>query len=89
MWLCLDDVRQELFANVVHAVQANLSLGMISKTKIRLPEYSRLVKLFEPIELLLQKIEANTKESRTLASLRDSLLPKLMKGEVRVKVSEL
>ncbi|HXQ33771.1 MAG TPA: restriction endonuclease subunit S, partial [Anaerolineales bacterium] len=84
MWLCLDDVRNELFANVVHAVQANLSLGMISKTKIRLPKYSLLVELFKPIESLLNKIELNEKESRTLASLRDALLPKLMRGEVRV-----
>src|SRR5688572_30313022 len=84
MWLCLDEVRRELFANVVQAVQANLSLGMISKTKIRLPEYSRLIELFQPVELLLNKIELNQKESRTLASLRDTLLPKLMRGEVRV-----
>lgn len=31
------------------------------------------------------KINSNQKESRTLASLRDTLLPKLMRGEVRVK----
>lgn len=85
MWLCLDNVRNELFANVVHAVQANLSLGMISKTIIRLPDFKRLKELFEPIEVMLSKIEQNEKESRTLASLRDSLLPKLMRGEVRVK----
>jgi type I restriction enzyme S subunit len=50
--------------------------------------------LFPPQELmnsfeafvtpLFSKIYANEKESRTLASLRDMLLPKLMKGEVRV-----
>jgi len=33
---------------------------------------------------LLRQIAHNEKESRTLASLRDSLLPKLMRGEVRV-----
>ena len=33
---------------------------------------------------LFDKIYANKEESRTLASLRDSLLPKLMKGDVRV-----
>jgi type I restriction enzyme S subunit len=33
---------------------------------------------------LLQQIIINNLESRTLASLRDSLLPKLMRGEVRV-----
>ncbi|MEW6028357.1 MAG: restriction endonuclease subunit S [Chloroflexota bacterium] len=34
---------------------------------------------------IFNRIDANEKESRTLASLRDSLLPKLMKGEVRVR----
>lgn len=34
---------------------------------------------------VITKIRANDEESRTLASLRDSLLPKLMRGEVRVK----
>lgn len=33
-----------------------------------------------------QLIENNEKESRTLASLRDALLPKLVSGEVRVKI---
>ncbi len=40
----------------------------------------------EQVEPLYQKIVANLKESRTLASLQDSLLPKLMSGEVRVPV---
>lgn len=35
------------------------------------------------------KITSNQKESRTLASLRDSLLPKLMRGEVRVSSTDL
>lgn len=34
---------------------------------------------------VIQKVRANDQQSRTLASLRDCLLPKLMKGEVRVK----
>jgi type I restriction enzyme, S subunit len=34
---------------------------------------------------IISKIFANAKESHTLASLRDSLLPKLMRGEVRVR----
>ncbi len=33
---------------------------------------------------VIEKVRANDEESRTLASLRDSLLPKMMKGEVRV-----
>ncbi len=34
---------------------------------------------------VIDKVRANDEESRTLASLRDTLLPRLMRGEVRVK----
>jgi hypothetical protein len=33
-------------------------------------------------------IEHNVRESRTLAALRDTLLPKLLSGELRVKAAE-
>lgn len=45
-------------------------------------EYSNLI---EPI---FQKISFNNAESRTLASLRDTLLPKLISGEIRIKDAE-
>ena len=34
---------------------------------------------------MLEQIIANVHESRTLAALRDTLLPKLVSGELRVK----
>jgi type I restriction enzyme S subunit len=34
---------------------------------------------------IIAQIRANDEESRTLARLRDSLLPRLMRGEARVK----
>jgi len=37
------------------------------------------------IKPLFEKIHVNNKESQTLADLRDTLLPKLMSGQVRVK----
>jgi len=36
----------------------------------------------------MNKITENTEQIRTLEKLRDTLLPKLMSGEVRVKMSE-
>jgi type I restriction enzyme S subunit len=37
---------------------------------------------------LTTKIRANTEQSRTLAELRDTLLPKLISGEIRVREAE-
>ena len=77
-----DVFREELHNNIVHAVQANLSLGMISKARAVVPPRSMLRQLFAPIDALLSQIRANTAQSRTLATLRDTLLPKLLSGEV-------
>ena len=40
------------------------------------------------VEPLYTKITANLRQSRTLASLRDALLPKLMSGELRIRDAE-
>lgn len=76
--------RTELHNNIVHAVQANLSLGMLAKARIVVPPKSTLPQLFKPIDALLSQISANRTQSRTLATLRDTLLPKLLSGELTV-----
>lgn len=80
--------RQELHNNIVQAVQENLSLGMLSKARTVIPPQGTLLRLIAPIENVLFKILANRNESRTLAILRDTLLPKLISGKLRVKDAE-
>ncbi|MGA2505494.1 MAG: restriction endonuclease subunit S [Anaerolineales bacterium] len=57
--------------------------------KINVPPPEKIKAFIDSIEPFYQKIIANLNESRTLASLRDSLLPKLMRGEVRVRDVEI
>ena len=83
-----NEFKDALHANIVHAVQANLSLSMISAARFVLPPSAVLVSLFAPIEALIRKIEGNNRESLVLASTRDLLLPKLMSGEVRMNGDE-
>lgn len=80
--------REELHSNIVHAVQANLSLGMISRSRAVFPPLQSLDRIFKPIEVILRKASTNRRESRTLATLRDTLLPKLISGELRIKDAE-
>lgn len=42
----------------------------------------------EIVKPMIERIAANIHESRTLAALRDALLPKLLSGEIRVKQAE-
>jgi type I restriction enzyme S subunit len=83
-----DRFREELHMNIVHAVQANLSLGMLSKARTVLPPENTLPQLFTPIERIVKRVSATRVESRILAALRDTLLPKLISGELRVEDAE-
>jgi type I restriction enzyme, S subunit len=83
-----EEFRQNLHSNIIHAVQANLSLGMLAKAKGVVPSISALPKLFAPVEAILFRTINNRSQSRTLAALRDSLLSKLISGEIRVKDAE-
>ena len=54
--------------------------------ELEIPDYTKeLLKDFEnEVESMFQKIKSNTNQIKTLTNLRDTLLPKLMSGEVRV-----
>jgi type I restriction enzyme S subunit len=77
--------REELQRVAVGAAQQNINQSVIKNHKIHIPPAELTLKFQETIEPLYLRQVANLKESRTLARLRDSLLPKLMRGEVRVK----
>ena len=66
------------------AAQQNLNVGIVKNYNILVPEQKvldRFNRLARSYFLLLKK---NTEESRRLAELRDTLLPKLMSGELKV-----
>ena len=56
----------------------------LSDARVVVPTKVELQKMDETVNPLFQKIKSNTAQIRTLTQLRDTLLPKLMSGEVRV-----
>jgi type I restriction enzyme S subunit len=56
----------------------------ISSFKVALPPKPIAATFKRSIQLMLDRIHANLHESRTLAPLRDTVLPKLLSGELRV-----
>lgn len=62
-----------------------ITKGMISNFKISLPKNDFSLKL-EKFDMIFYKIDYNQQQIRTLEKLRDTLLPKLMSGEVRVRM---
>ena len=71
-------------SKIVQAVQANLSLGSIGDLPVILPSHDVLDRYSTFITPILDAIFKNNEESNRLAQLRDTLLPKLMSGEIDV-----
>jgi len=63
----------------------NLNTNNFSNIKIPLPASNILKKFNEIVIPVFDKIYSNSLQIKSLESLRDTLLPKLMNGEVRVK----
>jgi len=63
----------------------NLNTGDFSKMEVLKPDDGTLKHFHDIIEPTFDKIFINSKQIQTLENLRDTLLPKLMSGEVRVE----
>jgi type I restriction enzyme, S subunit len=66
--------------------QANLSPIETAKMGISIPSIAALESFSERVTPCLTKVLNNKAQIKTLEKLRDTLLPKLMSGEIRVKV---
>jgi restriction endonuclease S subunit len=75
-------------AFVTGAVQAKLNQGNMARIPFLLPPVEIGEVFASKIDPLFAMIRANSDESRDLATLRDTLLPKLLSGEVSVPCAE-
>lgn len=82
------EAQRRINSKIVQAVQANVSLGTLKSLKFPFPSES-ILKSFNNIymPLFLMK-ESNSIENKKLVSIRNSLLPKLMAGEIRIPDAE-
>ncbi|MCK5353590.1 MAG: restriction endonuclease subunit S [Methyloprofundus sp.] len=67
------------------SAQPNVSPSQIESIDIIFPDKNTFNKFIEAINKVFEKIKNNTSQIQTLAKTRDTLLPKLMSGEIRVK----
>jgi len=68
------------------AVQLNMKLGDLLSYDLKIPPINSIEKFVEIVSEWDDKILSNQQQIQTLTKLRDTLLPKLMSGEVRVKI---
>jgi len=84
MYLWCKTNLEEIKSNGNGSVFQEISKSVFKELKITIPSKSILLSFDEIIKPTFEKIKNNQIQIRTLSTLRDTLLPKLMSGEVRV-----
>lgn len=84
VWLSLNSerVQNDIQSKVVQGVQANASLQNLKDIKIVVASKGVMDLYNASVQSLITKIRESQRESRLLIQLRDSLLPKLLSGEI-------
>ncbi len=77
----LEDIKQ---FNETGTVFGSISKNDFESIDIIIPNDEVIVKFQNKVKVIDDKIFLNSKQIRTLTTLRDTLLPKLMSGEIRV-----
>lgn len=78
--------KQDLPSLAADSAVPGLNRNMVYMNKMIVPEIDVLGLFDVYLNEIYQKIQANEEQSRVLGSIRDSLLPKLMSGKIRVNL---
>jgi type I restriction enzyme S subunit len=84
-----DDFCEHMYAHTTGTTVLHLAKTAVPAFRFALPPET-LVQAFDSTAApVLARIRQNERESRTLAALRDALLPKLISGEIRVPADKM
>jgi type I restriction enzyme S subunit len=77
--------RKDLASMNAGTAVPSMTTEILNALNILIPPHNVLQKFSDIVSTLYDKQKANQKKSRTLAAIRDTLLPKLMSGELEVE----
>ncbi len=83
-WLRSNSYWRLVKGRLTGTTRASLNARVIATFPLIIPDRSTVIAFSEVAGSLRQQIIRNVNESRTLTALRDALLPKLIRGEIRV-----
>lgn len=84
LWLKSEYGQQEILKSTIGSTQSALTISAIEKFNIAIPKKDNLNNFQATVAPILQSIERNSSEIQKLISFRDTLLPKLLSGEISV-----
>ena len=85
-WLDQDYMTQNIINLNANSAQPGINQIQVKSLNILVPTKEIIEKFELTVNSLLDKLFVNCKENTKLANIRDTLLPKLMSGEIRVPV---
>ncbi|MHA3099343.1 restriction endonuclease subunit S [Acinetobacter brisouii] len=88
LYLLFNYIRPELLQLGNGSIFTNLKTDILKEYVVKHPDTDTLLKFQSVIDPIFTKLLENAKQIETLEKLRDTLLPKLMSGEVRVHYEE-
>ncbi|WP_433368328.1 restriction endonuclease subunit S [Streptosporangium sp. CA-115845] len=89
LWLRSDEFRRQAAQMKGQTDMADyLSIGDIKRLRISFPDHARGSQVTAVLHQLEGLMDSRLRENRTLAELRDTLLPKLISGEIKIKDAE-
>ncbi|MBF0565614.1 MAG: restriction endonuclease subunit S [Nitrospirae bacterium] len=74
--------------NIGGSAQPNASAQVLARVRLVVPTSEVSKRFFEIVASLDKLISDNNENSRTMAAIRDALLPKLLSGEIRIMDAE-
>lgn len=89
LYLLFKKIRPELLQQGNGSIFTNLKTDILKEYPIPIADNESLLFFDNQIKPIFNKILKNQTQIRTLTALRDTLLPKLMSGEVRVSEQDL
>ncbi len=87
-WWCKHHLEEFISISASHATtMGHIKRGDLDVAMVLIPKESEFKSINSQMEPLLDKQIENSKQIQILEKLRDTLLPKLMSGEIRVKIN--
>ena len=86
--LCSKDMHEQVVAATNGSTVNQLSADGLQRPEFKLPPECMVKEFTTQIDFFWKKISINNSQIKNIESLRDTLLPKLMSGEVRVQYAE-
>lgn len=88
IYLLVGFIVDDLLTAAYGSVFDTITTRTFESVNLKFPSLNSIEKFNEEISPIFSKKETNTQQIKTLETLRDTLLPKLMSGEVRVQYAE-